>query len=86
MIIAALIGIVIGILLSFVFAVLGRRHEQKLESSLNRYAEFGLIKAISPIAKGQAVFIEPTPIEDEARAAVIEENAKHGKDTKVADL
>ena len=74
-------GILTGILLTFIVLVLMFPEKETVCPSIQPMEENFRV-----VENQKAQFIEPTEIEDEAIAAVIEENEKRGKSTKVSEL
>lgn len=77
-------GIIVGILLCIFSLVIVLSRNRHVERAL---AEFDMDKPFQPFKQmGQAEFIEPTPPEVEAMEAVVDENTKKGRDTKMSEL
>lgn len=78
------IGFVAGALVTLTILIFVLPHRRLIEKLMTKVEDEG-VKSFYRKTE-QVVFIEPTPIEDEAVATVIKENELRGKDTKVDEL
>ena len=74
------IGIVIGVMLAFVFILIAFANSERVVSTLRKV---GKVVEVPP---KKAVFFSPMDAEEEAVEEIIKENEKKGLDTRLEDL